>query len=73
MAVGVVRAAHSIKVELLEQEDVIQHALLCHSLAMLLIVLMPIHALDQDGSPVHKELPLFNDHLPEADLQGSGA
>ena len=53
MAVGVVRAAHRIEIELLEQEDVVQHALLCHSLAMLLIMLVPIHALDQDGFPVH--------------------
>ena len=40
---------------------------------MPLIMLMPIHALDQDGFPVHQQLPLLDDHLPEAHLRESGA
>ena len=69
MTVGVVRAAHSVEVELLEEEDVIQHALLRDSLAPALIMLMPVHALDHDGLPVHKELPSFYDNVPETHLQ----
>lgn len=68
-AIGVVRASHSIEIELLQEEDIVQHALLCDSLASLLIMLMPVHTLDHDGLSVDKELPPLYDNVSEAHLQ----
>ena len=68
-AVGVVRASYRVEVELLQEKDVVQHALLCDSLASPLVMLMPVHTLDHDGLPVDKELPPFYDDVPEAHLQ----
>ena len=67
-AVGVVRASHSIEVELLEEKDVIQHALLCDRLATPLVMLVPVHTLDHDGLAVDKELPPFYHDISEAHL-----
>jgi len=64
-----VGAAHRIEVKLLEEEDVIKHALLRHSLASPLIMLMPVHALHQDGLPVDEKLSLLYNNIPEANLQ----
>lgn len=64
-------AAHRIEVKLLQEEDVIQHALLGHSLASPLIMLMPVHALHQDRLPVDKKLSLLYDNLPEANLHAT--
>ena len=66
--VGVVGIADSIEVELLEQADVLDHALLCQSFAAPFIVLVPAHALDQDGLPIVQQLSTLDQCLPESHL-----
>ena len=67
--VGVVSAAHGVEVELLEQEHVADHALLGDRLAAPLVVLVPVDALQQDGPPVHAQLPARHLHPPQAHLR----
>ena len=66
--VGVVGIADGIEVELLQQTDVPDHAVLREGLAPPIVMLMPAHALDQDGLTVVQQLPALDHRLPEAHL-----
>ena len=66
--VGIVGIADSVEVELLQQADVLDHAVLGEGLAAPLIVLMPADALDQDGPAVVQQLAPLDQRLPEPHL-----
>ena len=67
--IGIVRAAHGIEIQLLQEEDVLQHACLCQGLSPALIMLVPTHSLDQDWLVIMQQL-LALDLIPlEAHLK----
>ncbi len=67
--VGVVGIADSVEVELLEQADVLYHALFGQGLAAALVVLVPAYSLDQDGLSIMQQLATLDDRLPESHLR----
>ena len=56
--VGVVRGADRIDVEALHQLDVLDHALFGNDVPRRHVVLVPVHAADDDGLAVDGELPV---------------
>jgi len=54
--VGVVGRTHGVEVELLHAPDVGEHALASHGLAALVVVIVPVDALDENRAPVDQEL-----------------
>ena len=67
--VGVVRAADRVEVQLLEQRDVLEHALLCQGLAPALVVLVPADSLDQNWLVVDQQIVVLHLTPLEADLR----
>ncbi len=58
--IGVVRAPHSIEVQLLQEADILQHPLLCQGFSPPLIVFMSADTLDEDRLIVVQQLlPLY--------------
>ena len=69
VVVGIVRIAHSIEVELLEQFDVSQHGFLGDSFASPVLMHVAVHSLDHDGLVVVQQLPPPDLILAEANLR----
>ena len=66
--VGVVAGAHGVDVELFHQLNVLDHGLHSDRVARVGIVLVPVHASEQNRHAVDVYLPVFDLDLPEADL-----
>mmetsp|Transcript_38228 Transcript_38228/g.109880 ORF Transcript_38228/g.109880 Transcript_38228/m.109880 type:complete len:259 (+) Transcript_38228:1327-2103(+) len=64
----IVAVAHGVEVPLLEQADVFQHVLVANGLATRRMHLVHVRAADDDGLPVHAQLPVNDAHAAEADM-----
>lgn len=71
VVIGVMRIAHSIEIELLEQLDVSQHGVFSHSLAPAVLMHVAVDTLDHDGLIVVQQLPPSDLILPEPHLSGN--
>jgi len=69
--IGIVAGAHSVEVVLLHQADVLHHGSDRQRLGHALIVLVAVHALDQDPLAVDQKPPLGNLKAPEADSKSA--
>ena len=67
LVIGVVAGADGVEVVGLERLCIPNHLLGRQCLGCLLVVLVPVHAVDVDGLPVQKQLPALHLHAPEAD------
>ncbi len=68
----VVAGAHGVEVVLLHQQDVLPHRLRVERAAAVLVVLVAVHAAEQDGHAVHEQPAVLDRDRAEADPQLDG-
>ena len=68
--VAIVAGADGIHVQFLHDLDVLHHLLYADNISAVGVKLMTVHALEEDGLPVHQHLAVLDLHLAETDLLG---
>ena len=67
--VGIVRGSYSVDVVALHHQDIFKHGVIGDGAAVILMGVVPVHALDHDLGSVDKELAGFDPDGAEADFQ----
>ena len=72
VVVGIVAGADCVDIELLHDEDVLQHPLPGHHVTAVRVQFVAVGALEQDRLAVHEKLPAGELDLPESDFHRNG-
>ena len=68
--VRIMACTDCVHVELLHDEDILDHVSLAYDISLVRIHLVPVHTLDEYRLAVDKKLASDNLHIPESDLDG---
>ncbi|MNJ46477.1 hypothetical protein D3C77_416070 [compost metagenome] len=68
--IGIMGAAYRVEVVLLHQQNVLHHIGFSHPLAVLMVMLMSVHAADEQRLAIHLQQAVANLDLAKTDITG---